>query len=184
MKATKATTLLIAALIAGVAGYLTATYLVTHGYPMPSSGYNLMFTLPAIAVILGLLALPIWRYRRQTLKLAKLKTQTVSNQPPTVKRVDPFYAVRILMLAKATAVASALFIGWHLSLVFIESNKPDLTSSFFKNLVTLIGSVLALAIALVVEWICRIPDSPENLEKQTKLKANPIDPALSKELHD
>lgn len=181
LKPTKATTLLIAALVAGVASYLTATYLVSHGQPAPVSGYNIMFTLPAVALVLALFAIPIWNYRKQILKLAKTQKQTFANQTPQVKRVDPFYAVRIVLLAKATSVASALFIGWHLALVILQASAPELSTAFFKNLVTLLGAVLALSIALIIEWICRIPDSPENLEKTTKLAPNAADTALSKE---
>lgn len=173
MKPTRSSTLLLASLFSAVAGYLAATYLVSRGLALPVSGYNLMFTLPGIAVLLAALALPIWRYRRQTLKLAKTK-QTVEIRPVPVKRVDPFYAVRVLLLAKATSIASAMFIGWHLGLVIFQAASPELTDAFYKNLFTMIGAIFALAIALLIEWICRIPDGGEDGEKSMKLKTTVI----------
>lgn len=183
MKPTKAVNLVIASLIAATAGYAITTYLVTHGYPTPVSGVNLMFTLPATAGVLALFALPIWRYRRQTLKQTKTQKLTVSNRPLPIKRVDPFYAVRVLLLAKATAVASALFIGWHLALVIMQATAPELTIGFFRNLGTLIGSVIALVVALIIEWICRIPDDSK-LETEPQVKTNAADVAMTKLGHD
>jgi len=169
MKPTRASALVIAALCTAVASYLIGTYLVSRGMALPVSGFNLMFTLPGIAILLAIFALPIWRYRRQTLKIAKAK-QAVSNQPAPIKRVDPFYAVRILLLAKATALASALFVGWHLGLVILQAAAPELTDAFFKNLFTMFGAVVSLAVALLIEWICRIPDSGDDSENSMNLK--------------
>lgn len=175
MKPTKVTNLLLAALAAGVAAFLVAKYLVSRGQTVPVSDYNVMFTLPAVALVLALFAIPIWRYRKQTLKLSK--NQPVEIAKPKIKRVDPFYAVRVVLLAKATALASALFIGWHIGLIALQIGGPELTTGFYKNLITLIGAVIAMVIALIIEWICRIPETPDELEKKAKPATGQIDVA-------
>ena len=178
MKPTKATNLLITALVSGVAAYLLATYLVSRGQQLPVSGFNVMFTLPVASTLLASFAIPLIRYRREVLQLAKDAKQTVQKTKPQIKRVDPFYAVRIVLLAKAISLASALFIGWHFGLLAIQIAAPELTTGFYKNLGTLIGAVVALVIALVIEWICRIPQGPE--ETNLKRAGNQIDAALPK----
>lgn len=169
MKPTKVLTLVAFALVAAVAAYLWATYSVTHGREIPVSGFNLMFSLPAVAVVLVILALPIYRYRRElNQRLEKSSNQTHSASPALasgqgnrVKRIDPFYAVRVLLLAKATAIAGALFVGWHFGTVLLQLAAPVISTGVWFNLGTLVGALAAIIVALWVENICKIPDDPE-----------------------
>lgn len=190
MKPTRAITLVATALSAAVAAYLYSIYSLNHGHALWVSGTNIMFTLPVIALILLALAWPIYRYRQSLIGLAKKNdAATKAGEPISVsqvnaskaKRVDPFYAVRIVLLAKATALVSALFIGWHLGVILIQLGAPIVSSALWPNVITLIGSIVALAIALWIEWICRIPESPDEAPAVGLAKTSGIDAALPKQ---
>lgn len=190
MKQSKPLTLIAIGLTSAVAAYLYATWAISRSLPTPVSGFNLMFTLPAIAVVLIILAWPIYRYRQVLIRASKSQLDpaagaaTTSNKPRP-KRVDPFYAVRVLVLAKATAVASSIFIGWHLGVIFIQAKAPVIANGLWLNLGTLIGAVFAIVAALWVESICKIPDdSSATATKKSKLSGNGAEAALPQVTHD
>jgi len=98
------------------------------------------------------LSIPIWRYR------SALKQK--STQRP--KRVDPFYAVRVLLLAKASALAGVLFASWHLGVViFTLSGAVVVQSLVLQNSFGFIASVMLIVAALITEQICRLPQDSD-----------------------
>jgi hypothetical protein len=154
MKLTKLRFLFLLALISSVAGYFVAAFLVGRGFQVPVSAVNLILTLGAIGVVLLGLAIPIWRYR------SALK-QPSGKRP---KRVDPFYAVRVLLLAKASAIAGSLFAGWHLGLVGFQLLSPVVVQVLvLQNALGFFASFALVASAFVTEQICRLPndDTPD-----------------------
>jgi len=154
MKLTKLRFLFLLVLISSVAGYFVAAFLVGRGFQVPVSAVNLILTLGAIGVVLLGLAIPIWRYR------SALKQQ--SGKRP--KRVDPFYAVRVLLLAKASAIAGSLFAGWHLGLVGFQLLSPVVVQVLvLQNALGFFASFALVASAFVTEQICRLPndDTPD-----------------------
>ena len=154
MKLTKLRFLFLLALISSVAGYFVAAFLVGRGFQVPVSAVNLILTLGAIGVVLLGLAIPIWRYR------SALKQQ--SGKRP--KRVDPFYAVRVLLLAKASAIAGSLFAGWHLGVVGFQLFSPVVVQVLvLQNALGFFASFALVASAFVTEQICRLPndDTPD-----------------------
>jgi hypothetical protein len=154
MKLTKLRFLFLLALISSVAGYFIAAFLVGRGFQVPVSAVNLILTLGAIGVVLLGLAIPIWRYR------SALKQQ--SGKRP--KRVDPFYAVRVLLLAKASAIAGSLFAGWHLGVVGFQLLSPVVVQVLvLQNALGFFASFALVASAFVTEQICRLPndDTPD-----------------------
>jgi polyferredoxin len=154
MKLTKLRFLFLLALISSVAGYFVAAFLVGRGFQVPVSAVNLILTLGAIGVVLLGLAIPIWRYR------SALKQQ--SGKRP--KRVDPFYAVRVLLLAKASAIAGSLFAGWHLGVVGFQLLSPVVVQVLvLQNALGFFASFALVASAFVTEQICRLPndDTPD-----------------------
>ena len=154
MKLTKLRFLFLLALISSVAGYFVAAFLVGRGFQVPVSAVNLILTLGAIGVVLLGLAIPIWRYR------SALKQQ--SGKRP--KRVDPFYAVRVLLLAKASEIAGSLFAGWHLGVVGFQLLSPVVVQVLvLQNALGFFASFALVASAFVTEQICRLPndDTPD-----------------------
>lgn len=151
MKPTKASTLIFATFGFTIFGFVAARVLVNSSLPIPVSRVNLLVSIPAIAVTLLLLALPVWRYRRA---LKQLKPSA-----PRPKRVDPFYAVRLLLLAKASSISATAFLGWHVGVMIAQVLSPVLAvGSVLQNGWGVVGSILLLVAALLVEWICRTPD--------------------------
>jgi hypothetical protein len=152
MKPTKLSILLLISLPSTLASFFVASFMVGRGLQVPVSPANLLITLAAISVVLLALAIPIWRYR------SALKQK--SSQRP--KRVNPFYAVRVLLLAKASSLAGALFASWHLGVVvFSLSGAVVVQSLVLQNSFGFIASVMLIVAALITEQICRLPQDQE-----------------------
>lgn len=155
MKPTKILNLIVATAVAAISTYLLIRFAVGAGFKVPVSGLNLILTLPIIGAIVLILAIPIIRYRRSLRDLTKAPVGSASPRP---KRVDPFYAVRVLLLAKATTIAGSLFAGWHLGAVAVQGSQPVIADSIWMNVAGLAGSVLMAIAGLITERICKIPD--------------------------
>ena len=161
MKSTSPILLTAISAVAAVLGGLYGMFQVTHGHALPVAHPSSLFTMPAIGAILVALAIPVFRYRRQLLEISKTATggNAAKSVSPRPKRLDPFYAVRVLVLAKSTAVASCVVGGFQLGLVLLQLTTPVVASSVWWNVSGVLGAVLALVAALVVERACKIPDS-------------------------
>ncbi len=156
------------------AGFLIPRLLVVNGGKIPITSLSLLLTLPIIGILLVIAAIPMIRYRRALAAQLKMPTRT---RP---KRVNPFYAVRLVLMAKAIAISGAIFAGWHLGLVWMQLTSPVVASSIVQNGLALVGSLVMLGSGIFVERICRLPeDGPEsNLAANgsgapSKTEANP-----------
>ena len=135
------------------AGYLLPKIVVANGGAIPVSPLNILITMPAIAIVLVAMAIPMFQYRRALAALIKDPSK------PNPKRVNPFYAVRLVVLAKAIAISGAIFAGWHIGLVWLQLTSPIVPSTTGQNAFGLLGSTVMLISAIVVERICRITDT-------------------------
>lgn len=174
MKPTKFQTLLAWAVISTTAGYLVPKLIVASGGQVPIATLSLIITLPLIAILLVLFALPMIRAYRSAGK-TKLASASKTAKPRTL--INPFYAVRVVLLAKAIAVAGAIFFGWQLGLVWLQLSAPVITAAIWYNLAALIGALLMLVAGWVIERVCRIRDD-SNGEPGTQggtknIEANP-----------
>ena len=138
------------AIAAGVLSFGYSTYAVNNGLEIPITGNSLSISTALIAVILLALAVPIWKYKRNLVKLA---TSTNKLLP-----VNPFYAVRVLLLSKAAAITGAMFIGWHAGVLVKQFTAPVVvTDATTPNITALVAAVLLLIAGFVVEQICKLP---------------------------
>jgi hypothetical protein len=154
MKPTKLSVVLVIVFGVTVVSFLAVRLLVANGMAVPASPTNLLVTLAAIAVILLALTIPIWRYK------ASLTQYTKGPRP---KRVDPFYAVRVVLLAKASAITGSGFVGWHLGAMIAQLSLPvSFTAALLQNSFGLVASVVLTIAAIVAEQICRLPDEPKD----------------------
>ena len=154
MKPTKMSVVLVIVFGVTVLSFLAVRLLVANGMAVPASPTNLLVTLAAIAVILLALTIPIWRYK------ASLTQYTKGPRP---KRVDPFYAVRVVLLAKASAITGSGFVGWHLGAMIAQLSLPvSFTAALLQNSFGLVASVVLTIAAIVAEQICRLPDEPKD----------------------
>lgn len=152
MKPTKIINLIAWLVPATTAGYLLPQFVVNAGGAIPISPINIIITLPLIGILLVLFAIPIFKYRRAMLARAKDATK------PRPAPLNPFYAVRVVLLAKAISISGAIFTGWHIGLVWLQLTSPVIPTSTLQNTFALFGAVVMTVCAVVVERVCRVTD--------------------------
>lgn len=147
MKRTSATLLVILAAIGAVAAAFIEAGLTAGGRPIILPPLTLALALALIGGIVVSLAAPI---RRLTRGLAK-------------SPIDPYYATRVLVLAKASAVTGAVIAGLALGVVvYLLSRSQVPIGSTAQAVVTIIGAAVALAGGLIAEHMCTIPPSDDD----------------------
>ena len=101
------------------------------------------------------LALPIFKYRA-AIKQALAQAADAKKQP--IKRVDPFYALRVALLSKAVSLSGAIFGGWHIGVLIAVLSSPQISSaSVWRTSLALFASVAMVVCGLVVERACKVP---------------------------
>ena len=139
------------AICSAVIGFGFSLWSVNNGLEIPISGLTLSISISVIAVILLLAALPIWKYKRNLIKAA---TTSQSKLLP----VNPFYAVRVLILSKSSAITAAVFLGWHAGVLVKQFTAPVVVpEATTLNISASIASVLLLIVAFIVEQVCKLP---------------------------
>lgn len=145
------------------AGYGYSVWAINNGKPIPVSGISLAISVIVVAVILISLAIPIARYKRNLKKANKALEDNPNAKVAKPMPVDPFYAVRVLTLAKAGAVTASMLGGWHIGVLVKQYTVTVVVQgSTTNNIAAGIASVLLLIVSFVVEWICRLPSDPTN----------------------
>jgi hypothetical protein len=143
VKRTSPGALIIAAVLGTGAGYLTDQLLTSGGNPT----FSPMVTLPILLLLLGaivvVLALPIRRATRGTAAAAP---------------VNPFRALRIAMLAKASSLVGAALGGFGAGLLLFLLTRPvtPALGSLGTIIATAVSGALLVAAALVAEHLCTI----------------------------
>lgn len=156
MKPTRPTPLLVLSLVGLVLGFLTEITAAASGVPILVPPITLPLTLVVFAGIALVLAWPI---RRATRGLGG--------------RVDPFRALRIVALAKASSLCGALLLGVGLGIVLFiltRSVVPTVTSLWLA-IGTAIGAAILLTAGLVAERFCTLPPGDEDDDKTGGLHA-------------
>ncbi|OUE29989.1 hypothetical protein BFL35_12225 [Clavibacter michiganensis] len=143
MTRTRSTTL-IALLIAGAAvGWFAENALLMSGQALLIPPLTLGATLLIVGIVLIALAWPI----RQTTRGRR------------AGRVDPFRATRVVLLAKASALAGALLAGITGGVLAFVLARPVLpgASSVGLAVAGTVGAVVLLVAGLVAEHWCTVP---------------------------
>ena len=142
MTRTRPAVLLIAAAIGLAVGFLVDQFLTGTGRSTFVPGATLPILLVLLGVFVVVLAVPI---RRATRSEAR-------------GRVDPFRAVRIAMLAKASSIVGAAFAGFAGGLALFLLTRPVTPSvgSWGTVIATIASGVLLVAAGLVAEHLCTI----------------------------
>jgi hypothetical protein len=160
MKPTKFLTLLMPTVIAWSFVYVAVRLITLNGGSIPVATNTVLVTLPAIAVLELVFAWPVLRYSRE------LKKFVAGDVRP--KRVDPFYATKVLALAKATSIAGALFLGAAIALVLMQLGAPVVPDSILLNFIALLESVALIAVALHIERACKIREPGDSKPQGTE----------------
>lgn len=147
MKPTSALPLVILGGVGVVAGWVTEIMLVSSGRPSLVPPLTLGVALALIGGLLIIGALPVYRVVRRL---------------PGAS-VDPFYATRIVLLAKASSLTGALLTGVAAAvLVFLLTRSVvPVASSIAMAAVALVGASLLLAGGLIAEKMCTLPPDDE-----------------------
>lgn len=143
MRRTGFTTLVVFAAIGGAAGWLLEIALAATGSAVIVPPGSFAFALAVLGVLAIAFAIPV--------------RKTVRDREHN--RVDPFYAARIAVLAKASTITGALLSGASAGvLVFLltRSVVPPV-GSIVMAIATVVGALALLAGGLVAEYMCSIP---------------------------
>src|SRR5690606_23178848 len=131
-----------------VVGTLAELALSATGQPIIIPPLTLALTLAVVGVLVVALAWPVRR-----------ATRTVD--PATV---DPFYATRVLVFAKASALTGALLLGASLGALLFLVTRPIIgVGSVAIVGASLLGAIMLLVGGLIGEHFCRAnpPDDDE-----------------------
>jgi uncharacterized membrane protein YidH (DUF202 family) len=148
VKPTRASTLFSVAVVAVVAGFALDAALASRQAPTLILSAPLGLTLAFIGIALVVMALPI---RRQV-------------QGRAERRVDPHYATRVVVLAKASSICGAFFGALALGLVVYLLTRAVLPSlgSTLPNAVAVGGGIVLTVCALVAERMCVVPPDDDD----------------------
>jgi len=145
---TKLSTVVALIVVGAVAGFLVQIGLAAAGSPKFTPYYTLALSLVFIAAIVVALAIPIRRATR-----GKVRT-----------RIDPFYATRVVLLAKASSIAGAVIAGTAFGLLLellVRSGGLN-SDGLLQTLATLGGAIALLTAGLVGEFFCTVPQPPDD----------------------
>lgn len=142
MTRTRPGALVLLAGIGAVAAFLLQLGLGALGYSKLVPQLSLSVTLAVIAVIVVALAVPIRRATRSTVK----------------RHVDPFFATRVVLIAKASSIAGSLLAGGALGVLVELLVRPvSAPATLWSVIAMLVAAVLLLVAGLVAESLCTVP---------------------------
>lgn len=153
MRRTGAGILTIAAVIGAAAGFILDTMLTATGRATFSPAASLPTILALLGVVIVVLAISVFRASRGR----------------GARPINPFQALRIAMLAKASSLLGAASFGFSLGLIVFLTTRPVTPSlgSMGTIVATLVCAVVLVAAGLVAEQLCTIrkdddDDTPGN----------------------
>ncbi|MGV8886387.1 MAG: DUF3180 domain-containing protein [Microbacteriaceae bacterium] len=149
MTPTRIPVLLVLAAIGAAIGWILEAGLVAMGRAIAVPPVTLAVSLALVAVIIVAMAMPVYRVVRGT----------------ATKRVDPFYATRVVVLAKASSLAGALLSGGGLAILgFVLSRSiVPAVGSVALTVATAVCAVGMLVAGLVAEKMCTLPPREDDM---------------------
>lgn len=123
--------------------------LAGFGQSFPQSPLSLIVTMPLIGLAVVLATLPIYRYR---------KAVEEYRSGPRPERPNPFYALRALVLSRATALAGTIFAGWHFgALIWLVVFSVAPAGPVSVTNIAVVSSIAMLVGGLVGQNNCKAP---------------------------
>lgn len=143
MTRTKLSTLLVFAAFGAGAGFLLQVGLASAGMQRFRLEYPLAISLVFLAAAVIVLAVPIRRATRA----------------PVRTRIDPFHATRVVLFAKASALAGAIIAGAAAGILLelLVRGGGFTADNPLRSVAALVGAVVLLAAGLIGEWLCTVP---------------------------
>lgn len=148
MTRTKPLHLVVLAALGATLAWFLQTALTATGHPIVIPPITLAFALALIGAIVVLMALPVRRVSR------RVEGATV----------DPFYATRVVMLAKASSLSGALLGGAGLGITAYLLSRSVIpgVGSVTMALASTVGAIVLLVAGLVAEHMCTIPPEDDD----------------------
>ncbi|MFF2271575.1 DUF3180 domain-containing protein [Agromyces sp. NPDC058136] len=152
MKRTHLSTLFLFVLGGIVIGYLGDLAIVSTGAKALVPPLSLPITLVGVAAIVLILAWPIRR----------------AVKGKATKRLDPFRAMRVAVLAKACSLSGALVLGVGLGIGFFLLTRSVVATAdtVWLAFATAIGAALLAGAGLLAEWFCTLPPDDSDSQKE------------------
>jgi len=149
---TQASHLIVIGIVGAGAGWVLEMVFIAMGWPIIIPPITLPVALALISIIVVSMAVPVWRFVRGT----------------ATKRVDPFYATRVVVLAKASSLAGALLAGATGAIVIFVLTRPVLPAvgSVSLTVAATVCAVLLLISGLVAEKMCTLPPEDDGTASQ------------------
>ncbi len=148
MTRTKPLHLVLLAALGGTALWFVQVALAALGRPVLIPPVTLGVALTLIGVIIVAMAWPVWKVTRRV----------------PGSKVDPFYATRVVVLAKASSLGGALLggAGVGVTLYLLTRSVVPGVSSITMAVVATGGAVLLLVAGLIAEHMCTIPPQDDD----------------------
>lgn len=155
MKRTRPLVLVLFAIVGAGAGLLLQVILAATGNAAASAPFTLALSLAVIGGLVIFFAVPVRRAVREREK----------------HTVDPFYATRVVVLAKASSIAGSLILGATGAIVVYLLTRSVIATvgSIFTSSAAVVGAIVLLVCGLVAENMCSLP--PDDEDKGEKLFA-------------
>ena len=148
MRPTSVPVLLVLAAVGAAVGWIVEAGLVAMGRAIAVPPVTLSVSLALVAVVIIGMAVPVFRVVRGT----------------ATKRVDPFYATRVVVLAKASSLGGALLAGGVLAILGFVLTR-SIVPAVGSVALTIAASVCAVALliaGLVAEKMCTLPPQDDD----------------------
>ncbi len=158
MKRTRVTTLAILVLFGSVVTYLVLQAVINSGRALPRLPWTSAPILLLLSAILLLTSLNVHR------RLEELRKNDPKKDISKVKRVDPIFLARLVMLAKSAAHGGALLSGIYLGFAatyFFEFSHVDNQTLLWNSLLDVSASLLVAVSGYVLERVLTIKDDGE-----------------------
>jgi hypothetical protein len=148
VKRTRISSLLGLALVGAVAGFLIDLAIASAGRPVLIPPLTVPLTLVVVAALVIGFAIPIHRATKGTLR----------------RPIDPFRAMRVVVLAKASSLVGALLLGASGGVLVYLLSRPVVPSlgSVWQDVAAIVGAIVLLVAGLVAEHLCTIPPTDDD----------------------
>lgn len=148
MKRTRASTIVAILLVAAVAGFAADAALAATMHPVFVPAMTLGLVLLAIAAIVISLAVPVFRVARGR----------------THEPIDAYYATRVVLIAKASSLAGALFGGavGGLLIYVLTRGVSVAAGSLVPTVTSVVGGLVLLVAGLIAEFMCTVPPGDDD----------------------
>jgi hypothetical protein len=157
MKRTRISTIVSILIVAAVAGFAVEAALAATLHPVFVPAMTLGLVLLAISAIVVSLAVPVFRVARGR----------------TREPIDAYYATRVVLIAKASSLAGAIFggaVGGMLAYILTRGVEVG-ASALVPTVTSVFGGVVLVVAGLVAEFMCTVPPSDD--DKDDRGSAHP-----------